>query len=46
MSKARAAIRERKAATCQLVSEVALMAAPPVENSSAAASSKRRLVKV
>ena len=32
----RAAISERKPATCQLLSEVALITAPPVENSSAA----------
>jgi hypothetical protein len=34
---------ERKLATCQLVMEAALMAAPPVENNVAAASSSSRL---
>src|SRR5262245_27153298 len=37
-----AAVAERKQATCQEVSDAALMAAPPVENSNAAASSRRR----
>ena len=39
-----AAIPDRNPATCQLVSEEALIAAPPVENSSAAAISISRLV--
>jgi hypothetical protein len=34
---------ERNPATCHAVSEVALMAAPPVEKQSDAASSSRRL---
>lgn len=37
-----AAIPERKPATCQLVREHALIAAPPVENSSAAAKTRSR----
>jgi hypothetical protein len=42
-SRATAAIPERKLATCQASRSVALMAAPPVENSAAAASSSSRL---
>src|SRR5215217_2560497 len=38
-----AATPERKLATCQLVSAVALIAAPPVEKSSAAPRISRRL---
>ena len=38
----RAAIPLRKQAICQLVSEHALIAAPPVENRKAAANSNRR----
>src|SRR5215218_631512 len=38
-----AATPERKLATCQLVSAVALIAAPPVEKSRAAARISRRL---
>ncbi len=37
-----AAIPDRNPATCQLESDDALIAAPPVENSSAAANSKNR----
>src|SRR5262245_6347680 len=45
-SSATAAAAERKLATCQLLIAVALMPAPPVENSVAAASScKRALIR-